>query len=40
MRRRRCSAAGTGIMGLALIWMLLIKNVNVAKIEQVKGMVF
>ena len=33
-------AAGTGKMGLALIWMFLIKNVNVGKVEQVKGMVF
>lgn len=36
----RMLAAGTAIMGLAFIWMLLIKNINVSKITQVKGMVF
>lgn len=36
----RMLAAGTGIMGLSFIWILLIKNINVAKIAQVKGMVF
>ncbi|KAH8161480.1 hypothetical protein CIB48_g6756 [Xylaria polymorpha] len=36
----RMLAAGTGIMGLGLIWMLLIRNIDVRKIEQVKGMVF
>ncbi|KAJ9151333.1 Siderophore iron transporter mirB [Pleurostoma richardsiae] len=36
----RMLAAGTGIIGLALIWMLMIRNINVSKIAQVKGMVF
>lgn len=36
----RMLAAGTAIMGLGFIWMLLIRNINVAKIAQVKGMVF
>ncbi|KAJ8117464.1 hypothetical protein ONZ43_g4202 [Nemania bipapillata] len=36
----RMLAAGTGIMALGLIWMLLIRNIDVRKIEQVKGMVF
>lgn len=36
----RMLATGTGIMGLSLIWMFLIKNINVAKIDQVKGTVF
>ncbi|TQV91143.1 siderophore transporter [Cordyceps javanica] len=31
--------AGTCIMGLALIWMMMLKNVNLKKIDQVKGMV-
>lgn len=36
----RMLAAGTGIMGLALIWMLLPRNINVAKKQQVIGTVF
>ncbi|RWA03915.1 hypothetical protein EKO27_g11190 [Xylaria grammica] len=36
----RMLAAGTGIMGLGLIWMLLFRNIDVRKVEQVKGMVF
>jgi len=36
----RMLAAGTAIMGLGFIWMLLIRNINVAKIKQVKGVVF
>ena len=36
----RMLAAGTGIMGLGLIWMLLIRNIDVRKVTQVKGMVF
>lgn len=36
----RMLAAGTGIMALGLIWMLLIRNIDVRKVEQVKGMVF
>ncbi|KAI0205773.1 major facilitator superfamily domain-containing protein [Astrocystis sublimbata] len=36
----RMLAAGTGIMSLGLIWMLLIRNIDVRKTEQVKGTVF
>ncbi|KAH6896821.1 major facilitator superfamily domain-containing protein [Thelonectria olida] len=36
----RMLAAGTGIMVLAIIWVLLIKNINVAKIQQTRGVVF
>ncbi|KAI0517343.1 major facilitator superfamily domain-containing protein [Xylaria bambusicola] len=36
----RMLAAGTGVMGLGLIWMLLIRNIDVRKVTQVKGMVF
>jgi hypothetical protein len=36
----RMLAAGTAIIGLAFISILLIRNINVAKIAQVKGMVF
>ncbi|KAL6808174.1 major facilitator superfamily domain-containing protein [Trichoderma afarasin] len=36
----RMLAAGTGVMGLAIIWMLMIRNINLAKVAQVKGMVF
>ena len=36
----RMLAVGTGIMGLSLIWILFIRNINVGKIPQVKGMVF
>jgi hypothetical protein len=32
--------AGTAIMALALVWTLMIKNTNLAKVEQVKGMLF
>ncbi|KEZ45056.1 Siderophore iron transporter mirB [Scedosporium apiospermum] len=35
----RMLAAGTGIMALSFIWILLIRNINVAKTSQVKGMV-
>ncbi|KIV89022.1 hypothetical protein, variant [Exophiala mesophila] len=38
--QQRMLIAGTCIMGLALVWVLLIKNINLAKIDQVKGMVF
>lgn len=31
--------AGTCIMCLSLIWMMMLKNVNLKKVEQVKGMV-
>lgn len=36
----RMLAAGLGVMGLALIWMLLIRNIDLKKAAQVKGMVF
>ncbi|GES60477.1 siderophore iron transporter mirB [Aspergillus terreus] len=36
----RMLAAGTGIMALSFIWILLIRNINLAKVAQVKGMVF
>ncbi|KAL6880029.1 major facilitator superfamily domain-containing protein [Trichoderma longibrachiatum] len=36
----RMLAAGTGVMGLAIIWMLMIRNINLTKVAQVKGMVF
>ncbi|CAI4213251.1 unnamed protein product [Parascedosporium putredinis] len=36
----RMLAAGTGIMTLSFIWIFLIKNINLAKKPQVKGMVF
>lgn len=36
----RMVAAGTALMALAFIAVLLIKNINVGKIKQVKGMVF
>lgn len=36
----RMLSAGTGSMALAIIWVLLIRNINVGKIAQVKGMVF
>lgn len=32
--------AGTAIISLAFIWILMIRNINVAKIKQVKGTVF
>ena len=36
----RMLAAGTGIMALSIISVLLIRNINVAKVPQVKGTVF
>lgn len=36
----RMLAAGTGIMGLALIWMFVVRNINVGKKPQVVGTVF
>ena len=36
----RMLAAGVGVMALSFIWILLIKNINVGKLTQVKGMVF
>lgn len=36
----RMLAAGLGVMSLAFIWILLIRNINVGKLMQTKGMVF
>ncbi|KAL4783587.1 major facilitator superfamily-domain-containing protein [Aspergillus varians] len=36
----RMLAAGTGIMALAFIWTLMIRNIDVKKVAQVKGNVF
>lgn len=36
----RMLAVGTGIMGLALIWTFLIRNIDLKKTSQVKGTVF
>ncbi|KPM40487.1 Siderophore iron transporter mirB [Neonectria ditissima] len=36
----RMLAAGTGIMVLSFIWMLLLENINVKKMKQTKGVVF
>jgi hypothetical protein len=36
----RMLAAGVGIMALSFAWVLLIRNINISKIAQVKGMVF
>ena len=36
----RMLAAGTAIMGLSLIWMLFIRNIDLRKVPQVKGVVF
>lgn len=36
----RMLAAGTGIMALAFIWTLLIRNIDLTKVHQVKGTVF
>ena len=38
--QKRMLIAGTAIVSLSLIWMFLIKNVNVKKVPQVKGTVF
>ena len=38
--QQRMLTAGTAIMALSLVWVWLIKNYNVAKIQQVKGRVF
>jgi len=38
--QRNLVIAGTAIMALALVWTLMIKNTNLAKVEQVKGMLF
>lgn len=38
--QERMLIAGTAIMTLSFIWMFMIKNINVAKIQQTKGTVF
>ncbi|KAI4675367.1 uncharacterized protein J4E84_010109 [Alternaria hordeiaustralica] len=38
--QKRMLIAGTAIMGLCLVWVFLIKNFNVAKMQQTKGRVF
>jgi hypothetical protein len=38
--QQRMLIAGTVIMSLSFIWIMLIKNINVAKLAQVKGNVF
>jgi hypothetical protein len=36
----RMLAVGTGVMGLAFIWVLMIRNIDLKKVPQVKGTVF
>lgn len=36
----RMLAAGTGIMVLSFLWIMLIRNINLKKVAQVKGIVF
>ncbi|CZR55882.1 probable siderophore iron transporter mirB [Phialocephala subalpina] len=38
--QQRMLTAGTAIIALAFVWILLIKNINVAKTQQVRGTVF
>lgn len=38
--QERMLTAGTAIIALAFVWILLIKNINVAKTQQVRGTVF
>jgi hypothetical protein len=38
--QKRMLIAGTAIMGLCLAWVFLIKNYNVAKMQQTKGRLF
>jgi predicted MFS family arabinose efflux permease len=38
--QKRMLIAGTAIMGLCLVWVFLIKNYNVAKMQQTKGRLF
>lgn len=38
--QKRMLIAGTAIMGLCLVWICLIRNFNVAKMQQTKGRVF
>ena len=36
----RMLAAGTGLMGLCIFWVLMIRNIDLKKVAQVKGTVF
>jgi hypothetical protein len=36
----RMLAAGVGLMGLSLVWICFIKNLNLSKMKQTKGVVF
>jgi len=38
--QERMLIAGTVIMGFSFIWILMIKNINLAKFQQTKGLVF
>lgn len=40
LAQRNMLIAGTAIMGLSFIWVMMIKNVNVSKVQQVKGVIF
>ncbi|KAF2404839.1 putative MFS siderophore transporter [Trichodelitschia bisporula] len=40
LAQRNMCIAGTAVMALSLIWVLMIKNVNVKDVKQVKGLVF
>lgn len=38
--QRNLVIVGTAIMALAMVWVWMIKNTNLAKVEQVKGVLF
>jgi MFS family permease len=38
--QKRMLIAGTAVMGLSLVWVFVIRNINVAKVQQTKGRVF
>lgn len=38
--QRNMCIAGVSAMALSLIWVMMIKNINVSKVKQVKGIVF
>ncbi|KAL3484198.1 major facilitator superfamily domain-containing protein [Aspergillus germanicus] len=38
--QKRMLIAGTAIMTLSLVWMMIIKNIDLKKVNQVKGVVF
>jgi MFS family permease len=40
LAQRNMCIAGTAVMGLALVWVLMIKNINVSEVKQVKGVIF